>query len=278
MTAKSKKNGITKAAARMANTVSGTGRVKTSAKAPAAKTQGAKAQKPQQEKPKEEQKVFISDADCYLFGQGTHYDIYKKLGAHPSVEDGREGMFFAVWAPNAAAVHVIGSFNGWNEDQYAMQKIGEIGIWTCFIPGVGENELYKYLIYTPEGRKLYKADPFANSAELRPGTASRTANLSGYKWGDGKWMEAREEKNVFKEPMAIYECHVGSWMKHPDGGDGFYNYREFADRLVDYLKELKFTHIELMGILEHPFDGSWGYQVTGYYAPTSRYMKSFGLP
>lgn len=271
MAAKSKKNGITKAAARMANTVSGTGRGKTSAKAPAAKTQGAKAQKPQQEKPKEEQKVFISDADCYLFGQGTHYDIYKKLGAHPSVEDGREGMFFAVWAPNAAAVHVIGSFNGWNEDQYAMQKIGEIGIWTCFIPGVGENELYKYLIYTPEGRKLYKADPFANSAELRPGTASRTANLSGYKWGDGRWMEAREEKNVFKEPMAIYECHVGSWMKHPDGGDGFYNYREFADRLVDYLKELKFTHIELMGILEHPFDGSWGYQVTGYYAPTSRY-------
>ena len=271
MAAKSKKNGITKAAARMANTVSGTGRGKTSTKAPAAKAQSAKAQRPQQEKPKEEQKVFISDADCYLFGQGTHYDIYKKLGAHPSVEDGREGMFFAVWAPNAAAVHVIGSFNGWNEDQYAMQKIGEIGIWTCFIPGVGENELYKYLIYTPEGRKLYKADPFANSAELRPGTASRTANLSGYQWGDGKWMEAREEKNVFKEPMAIYECHVGSWMKHPDGGDGFYNYREFADRLVDYLKELKFTHIELMGILEHPFDGSWGYQVTGYYAPTSRY-------
>lgn len=271
MAAKSKKNGITKAAARMASTVSGTGRGKTSAKAPAAKVQSAKAQRPQQEKPKEEQKVFISDADCYLFGQGTHYDIYKKLGAHPSVEDGREGMFFAVWAPNAAAVHVIGSFNGWNEDQYAMQKIGEIGIWTCFIPGVGENELYKYLIYTPEGRKLYKADPFANSAELRPGTASRTANLSGYQWGDGRWMEAREEKNVFKEPMAIYECHVGSWMKHPDGGDGFYNYREFADRLVDYLKELKFTHIELMGILEHPFDGSWGYQVTGYYAPTSRY-------
>ena len=271
MAAKSKKNGITKAAARMASTVSGTGRGKTSTKAPAAKAQSAKAQRPQQEKPKEEQKVFISDADCYLFGQGTHYDIYKKLGAHPSVEDGREGMFFAVWAPNAAAVHVIGSFNGWNEDQYAMQKIGEIGIWTCFIPGVGENELYKYLIYTPEGRKLYKADPFANSAELRPGTASRTANLSGYQWGDGRWMEAREEKNVFKEPMAIYECHVGSWMKHPDGGDGFYNYREFADRLVDYLKELKFTHIELMGILEHPFDGSWGYQVTGYYAPTSRY-------
>ena len=255
---KKAKTGMAKAAAQMAAAVSESG-----------KTRVPKPKK--EEKPQEEQRVFISQDDCYLFGQGTHYDIYKKLGAHPSVENGVEGIFFAVWAPNAAAVHVIGSFNGWNEDQYAMEKIGEIGIWTCFIPGVGENELYKYLIHTPEGRKLYKADPYANAAELRPGTASRTTNLSGYKWGDSKWMEAREKKNVFQEPLAIYECHIGSWMKHPDGGDGFYNYREFADRLVDYLKEMRFTHIELMGILEHPFDGSWGYQVTGYYAPTSRY-------
>ena len=221
--------------------------------------------------PEGKQKVFISQDDCYLFGQGTHYDIYKKLGAHPSVENGIEGMFFAVWAPNAAAVHVIGSFNGWNEDQYAMEKIGEIGIWTAFIPGIGENELYKYLIYTPDGRKIYKADPYANWAELRPGTASRTVDLSGFAWSDADWIKNREEKDPQKEPLAIYECHIGSWMKHPDGGDGFYNYREFADRLVDYLKEMQFTHIELMGILEHPFDGSWGYQVTGYYAPTSRY-------
>lgn len=260
MAAKRKKarTGMARAAAQMAAAVSESG-----------KTRVPKPKK--EEKLQEEQRVFISQDDCYLFGQGTHYDIYKKLGAHPSVENGVEGMFFAVWAPNASAVHVIGSFNGWNEDQYAMEKVGEVGIWICFIPGVGENELYKYLIYTPEGRKLYKADPYANAAELRPGTASRTTNLSGYQWSDSKWMEVREKKNVFKEPLAIYECHIGSWMKHPDGGDGFYNYREFADRLVDYLKEMRFTHIELMGILEHPFDGSWGYQVTGYYAPTSRY-------
>lgn len=260
MAAKRKKarTGMARAAAQMAAAVSESG-----------KTRVPKPKK--EEKLQEEQRVFISQDDCYLFGQGTHYDIYKKLGAHPSVENGVEGMFFAVWAPNASAVHVIGSFNGWNEDQYAMEKVGEVGIWIRFIPGVGENELYKYLIYTPEGRKLYKADPYANAAELRPGTASRTTNLSGYQWSDSKWMEVREKKNVFKEPLAIYECHIGSWMKHPDGGDGFYNYREFADRLVDYLKEMRFTHIELMGILEHPFDGSWGYQVTGYYAPTSRY-------
>lgn len=238
------------------------------AKKTGTKTSSAKNAAP---KKKEPERVFISKDDCYLFGQGTHYDIYKKLGAHPSVENGQEGTYFAVWAPNAAAVHVIGSFNGWNEDQYPMEKVGEIGIWAIFIPGVGENELYKYLIYTPEGQKLYKADPYANSAELRPGTASRTVNLAGFKWGDSKWMEARPKKNVFREPLAIYECHIGSWMKHPDGGDGFYNYREFADRIVSYLKQMKFTHVELMGILEHPFDGSWGYQVTGYYAPTSRY-------
>ena len=272
MAAKSKKNGITKAAARMANTVSGTGRVKTSAKAPAAKTQGAKAQKPQQEKPKEEQKVFISDADCYLFGQGTHYDIYKKLGAHPSVENGRKGTFFGVWAPNAASVHVIGTFNGWNEEAAPMTKLGAGGIWTVFLPGVGTGELYKFLITAPSGEKLYKADPFANSAEMRPGTASKTVDISGYKWTDDLWLREREERDYYKEPLAIYECHIGSWMRHPRPEEqGFYNYREFADRIVEYLKEMKYTHVELMGIAEYPFDGSWGYQVTGYYAPTARY-------
>ena len=222
---------------------------------------------------KEQNRVFISEDDCYLFGQGTHYDIYKKLGAHPSEEDGTRGMHFGVWAPNAAAVHVVGTFNGWNEDQYGMTKVNDGGIWELFIPGIGTGELYKYLITTPEGEKIYKADPFANSAELRPGTASVTADISGFRWTDGKWMKGRDDRNYFRDPIAIYECHIGSWMKHPDGGDGFYNYREFADRIVSYLKEMKFTHIELMGILEHPFDGSWGYQVTGYYAPTSRYGK-----
>ena len=216
--------------------------------------------------------VFVSADDCYLFGQGTHYDIYKKLGAHPSVENGVEGIFFAVWAPHAAAVHVIGTFNGWNEDANPMQKVGEVGIWTAFVPGIGENELYKYMITAYDGRKIYKADPFANAAELRPGTASKTADLRGFEWNDGKWMGARDKKDVFREPIAIYECHIGSWMRHPDGEAGrFYNYRDFADRIVPYLKEMPFTHVELMGILEHPFDGSWGYQVTGFYAPTSRY-------
>ena len=216
--------------------------------------------------------IFISEADQYLFAQGTHYDIYKKLGAHPSVEDGVKGMFFGVWAPNAEKVNVIGTFNGWDEEIHEMKRLGPGGIHALFIPGVGVNELYKFLIHTSDGRKLYKADPFANYAELRPGNASKTTDLSLYKWADTAWMEARKDKDYRKEPMAVYECHIGSWMKHPDGTqEGFYNYREFADRIVEYLKEMKYTHIELMGIAEYPYDGSWGYQVTGYYAPTSRY-------
>lgn len=220
---------------------------------------------------KKPEKVFISETDQYLFAQGTHYDIYKKLGAHLSVEDGKTGMMFAVWAPHAAGVHVVGSFNGWDETAHPMEKLGPGGIYKTFIPGVKTGELYKFLITTGDGRKIYKADPFANSAELRPGTASVTADITGIKWTDSKWMSERETKDMNKEPLAIYECHIGSWMKHPDTADGFYNYREFADRIVAYLKELKYTHVELMGIAEHPFDGSWGYQVTGYYAPTSRY-------
>lgn len=219
-----------------------------------------------------DKRVFISNDDAYWYGNGTHYQIYKKLGAHLSEENGEKGVFFAVWAPNAKAVHVVGTFNGWNEDQHDMTQFNAGGIWTLFIPGIGEGELYKYCITTTDGSKKYKADPYANWAELRPGTASKVADLSGYKWGDARWLKARAGKDVNREPLAIYECHIGSWMKHPDGTeDGFYNYREFADRLVEYLKVMKFTHVELMGISEHPFDGSWGYQVTGYYAPTSRY-------
>ena len=220
----------------------------------------------------DDRRVYISEQDAYLFGNGTHYQIYKKLGAHPSVEDGQEGMFFAVWAPNAAQVHVIGTFNGWNEQADEMTKLNDGGIWMRFIPGVGEGHQYKFLITAPDGEKLYKADPYAASTELRPGNASVTADLSGFRWTDTRWMNARAKKDPNKEPMAIYECHIGSFMKHPDGTpDGFYNYREFADRIVEYLHDLRFTHVELMGIAEHPFDGSWGYQVTGYYAPTSRY-------
>ena len=215
---------------------------------------------------------FISEDDRYLFGNGTHYDIYKKLGAHITEVGGKKGVFFAVWAPHAAAVHVIGSFNDWNEDQYLMERLPDSGIYTLFIKDVKEGDYYKFLIHTPSGEKLYKADPFANYAELRPGTASRIYDLNHFEWKDEKWMEERANKNVFERPMAIYECHIGSWMRHPvPENDGFYNYREFADRILSYLKEMKFTHLELMGIAEHPFDGSWGYQVTGYYAPTSRY-------
>ena len=216
--------------------------------------------------------VFISEDDMYLFGQGTHYDIYKKLGAHPSVAGGKKGYYFAVWAPNALSVHVIGSWNGWNENEGEMKKLGPVGIWGLFIEGITPGQMYKFLIYAQDGSKLYKADPYANQAEFRPGTASVTADLSSFDWSDDKWMGERDKKDWYKEPMAVYECHIGSFMKHPNGTeDGFYNYREFAARIVEYLREMKYTHIELMGIAEHPFDGSWGYQVTGYYAPTSRY-------
>ena len=219
-----------------------------------------------------QEEVFISEADMYVFGQGSHYDIYKKLGAHPCVKDGVQGTFFGVWAPHAQSVCVVGSFNGWAENANPMQKLGDIGIYAAFIPEAKCGDMYKFLIEAADGRKLYKADPYANYAELRPGTASIITDITDVKWTDAHWMEERKQKNVFREPLAIYECHIGSFMKHPDGTeDGFYSYRQFADRIVEYLKEMKYTHVELMGIAEHPFDGSWGYQVTGYYAPTSRY-------
>ena len=247
------------------------GRAQKSVKKQPVQTAATKQKPEEASKPQEPEKVFVSDVDCYLFGQGTHYDIYKKLGAHPSMEDGRRGTFFAVWAPDARAVYVIGTFNGWNETANPMKEVGNgEGIWTCFIPDVGTGELYKYLIWGPDNEKLYKADPYANEAELRPGTASKTTDLSGFAWTDSAWLAKRAASNPNHNPMFIYECHIGSWMKHPDGtADGFYTYREFADRLVEYLKKMKFTHVELMGILEHPLDASWGYQVTGYYAPTS---------
>ncbi len=218
------------------------------------------------------EQVFISEADQYLFAKGAHYDIYKKLGAHLSRENGTDGVFFGVWAPNAAEVHVIGTFNDWDEKAHPMKKIGPGGIHTLFIPEAKEGDLYKFMVTARDGRHLYKADPFANYAEMRPSTASIITDISDLKWSDKDWMEARAKKDLNAEPLAIYECHIGSWMRHPGREDeGFYNYREFADRIVEYLKKMKYTHVELMGIAEHPFDGSWGYQVTGYYAPTSRY-------
>ena len=219
--------------------------------------------------------VRIGELDQYLFGQGTHYDIYKKLGAHVATNEGKKGVYFAVWAPHAAQVHVVGDFNDWEENEkYEMTCVGGIGIYEVFVEGIGVGELYKFLITTKDGRKLYKADPYGNQAEFRPGTASRVTDISKLKWADARWIKTREKKNVDEMPMAIYEVHPGSWRKHPateEDPDGFYNYREFAHELTEYVKDMGYTHVELMGIAEHPFDGSWGYQVIGYYAPTARY-------
>ena len=217
----------------------------------------------------------FTELDMYLFGQGTHYDIYNKLGAHKAVVDGVEGFYFDVWAPHASAVSVIGEFNGWNENTNMMTRLEpqEIGIYEAFIPEAKDGDLYKFLIYTKSGDKLYKADPYAASAELRPETASRIADRTSFKWTDKAWMKKRAEATPFwEQPMAIYEVHPGSWKRHPGReDDGFYTYREFAEALADYVKDMGYTHVELMGISEYPYDGSWGYQVTGYYAPTSRY-------
>lgn len=221
----------------------------------------------------------FTEMDSYLFGQATHYEIYEKLGAHVCKKDGKKGVIFDLWAPHAKQVFVIGQFNDWNETSHEMEKLGadKNGIFELFIEGVKEESLYKYLIITEDGRKLYKADPYASYAELRPGTASAVYDTSNFKWTDKKWMNARAKKteeDVYKEPIAIYECHPGSWTRHPGrNDDGFYTYEELAKKLVPYVKEMGYTHIELMGIAEYPYDGSWGYQVTGYYAPTSRYGK-----
>ena len=223
-------------------------------------------------KNKEINPLFITEADQYVFAQGSHYEIFDKLGAHKTVVDGVEGVYFAVWAPGAQYVNVAGSFNDWDIYEYNMGRLGEGGIFALFVPGVKENDMYKYVITTPSGEKIYKADPYGNYMELRPGNASKVTDLTGFQWNDKAWMDAKKIKDWNKEPIAIYECHIGSWMRHPKpDAEGFYNYREFADRIVEYLKEMKYTHVELIGIAEHPFDGSWGYQVTGYYAPTSRY-------
>ena len=215
----------------------------------------------------------IGELDQYLFSMGTHYDIYKKMGAHEAVMNGKKGVYFAVWAPNVATVSVIGEFNGWREEANLMTRLEPSGIYEGFVVGAKVGMLYKFFIKTKDGRGLYKADPFANYAEQRPGTASRITDITKLRWSDAAWMEARKQRDNDSLPVSIYEVHPGSWKKHPHGEDedGFYNYRELAKSLAEYVKEMGYTHVELMGIAEHPFDGSWGYQVTGYYAPTSRY-------
>ena len=213
----------------------------------------------------------IGELDHYLFGQGNHYEIYKKLGAH-EVTAGKKGVYFAVWAPHAKSVSVIGEFNGWDAAADRMERQEPLGIYTVFVPEAKDGQMYKYCIETESGELIYKADPFANYAELRPGTASRITDVSHLKWTDDRWMESRKKWDNKENPLSIYEVQMGSWMRHPGREDeGFYTYREFAEAITKYVKKMGYTHVELMGIAEHPFDGSWGYQVTGYFAPTSRY-------
>ncbi|MCI6059969.1 MAG: 1,4-alpha-glucan branching protein GlgB [Dorea sp.] len=214
----------------------------------------------------------IGELDHYLLGQGTHYEIYKKMGAHLVKKGKKSGVYFAVWAPHARSVSVVGSFNDWDMEANPMKREEPLGIYTCFIPDVKELDLYKYCIETYSGEHVFKADPYANYAELRPGTASRVVDITGLEWTDAEWLKKRADWDHTKSPMSVYEVHIGSWRRHPGTEDtGFYNYREFAKEVTKYIKNMGYTHVELMGIAEHPFDGSWGYQVTGYFAPTSRY-------
>ncbi|MBN1499329.1 MAG: 1,4-alpha-glucan branching protein GlgB [Spirochaetes bacterium] len=210
----------------------------------------------------------LTGYDIHLFNQGTHYEIYRKLGSHACENRGISGVHFAVWAPHAASVSVAGTFNSWDESANVMILRSECGVWELFIPGIKEGSLYKYFIRTSEGTLLYKSDPFSSYNELRPATASVIFN-SDYVWNDSEFMKKRMERKVYEEPVSIYEVHAGSWRRKPDGS--FLSYRELADVLPDYAVECGFTHIELMPVMEHPYDGSWGYQITGYFAPTSRF-------
>ncbi len=219
-------------------------------------------------------KDFITQDDCYLFGKGTHYEIYNKLGAHLVTKNGRKGVYFAVWAPHAVNVSVIGEFNDWIGFDHNMEMDNESGIWELFVPDVKEGCAYKYVISTSDGKTLYKSDPYGFWSEVRPDTASKVYNIDKYKWQDHDWIAKKSRENHYEQPMSIYECHLGSWkkdFKSPDDEDGFYDYKRLAKELVAYVKKMGYTHVELMGIAEHPYDGSWGYQVTGYFAPTSRY-------
>lgn len=217
---------------------------------------------------------FITEFDQYLFGQGTHYDLYNKLGAHPMTVDEEEGVYFAVWAPNAAAVSIVGDFNEWDENATPMERLEPLGIYQIFLTGIKVGDIYKYCVTAQDGKKTLKADPYGFQAELRPNNASVVADISDFKWHDSRWMKKREKFDDKKNPMFVYEVHPGSWKKHEqteEDEDGFYNYREIAHELAAYVKDMGYTHVELMVIAEHPFDGSWGYQVTNYFAPTSRH-------
>jgi 1,4-alpha-glucan branching enzyme len=213
----------------------------------------------------------LTDGDLYLFNEGSHYRLYEKLGAHPLLIDGNDGTYFAVWAPNAKQVSVTGKFNGWNKLSHPLRPQGQSGIWEGFIPGVGRGALYKYhIVSRHRGYRADKADPLAFYNEVPPKTASVVWDLD-YSWGDQAWMQKRRERNGLDAPISIYEVHLGSWRRLPEERNRSLTYRELAPLLTEYVKQMGFTHIEFLPVMEHPFYGSWGYQITGYFAPTSRY-------
>jgi 1,4-alpha-glucan branching enzyme len=215
--------------------------------------------------------TLLTEDDLYLFNEGNHFGLYEKLGAHYISKNGVEGTYFAVWAPDAEQVYITGDFNGWNKESHPMRSRGRSGIWECFIPSLRKGIIYKY--YVCSRYSLYradKADPFAFYDEVPPKTASIVWNLD-YTWGDGEWMEKRRSRNSLDSPISIYEVHLGSWRRVPEEGNRSLSYRELAVRLADYVRRMGFTHVEFLPVMEHPFYASWGYQVTGYFAPTSRY-------
>lgn len=226
-------------------------------------------------------KSIFTEDERYLYGEGTYYRCYDKFGAHPKTVEGKDGFYFAVWAPDIKHIWVTGTFNNWNETEYELWTEGTSGIWEGFVPGAKVGDYYKYLIETHDGRRFYKADPFAFATECPPETASKLCDLSGYKWHDGPWMRKRAKINHYKNPLNIYEVHTGSWKRHPvkegeEEGE-YYSWEELTAELPDYVKDMGYTHIELLPIMEHPFGGSWGYQTTGYYAPTARHGDPKGF-
>ncbi|HET6379528.1 MAG TPA: 1,4-alpha-glucan branching protein GlgB [candidate division Zixibacteria bacterium] len=214
----------------------------------------------------------LGELDLHLIGEGRHERLWEVLGAHPRTVDGTAGVAFAVWAPNARSVRVVGDFNRWDGRLLPMRSLGASGVWELFVPGVGPGQLYKYEVVGRDGSLRLKADPLSFSMQVRPETASRVWDLDAFIWTDGAWMADRARRDPYRSPMAIYEVHLGSWARNPDGS--WLGYRQAGERLVEHCRRYGFTHVELLPVAEHPFDGSWGYQVTGYYAPTAR----FGTP
>ena len=231
------------------------------------------ALQPAAEKPAEEVKPNPDDLPVYLYKQGNNLEAQRFFGSHLTEQGGEKGVMFRLWAPHAAAVSVVGDFNSWKPGSHPMKKIDGASIWELFIPGMKEFDVYKYCVTTRAGDLVFKADPYALHAETRPSNGSKVYDLSGFGWTDAAWQEAQKAKDFINGPMNIYEMHAGSWKmkKQEDGTYVPYNYAELADLLIPYITEMGYTHVELLPIMEYPFDGSWGYQVSGYFAPTSRY-------